>query len=73
MAKLAEYNIGYGLHFPAIHLLSYIKNRHKERKDSLSVTEDVAKIILSLPLYPDMKDDDVYYVCEAIKEIIRHA
>jgi UDP-4-amino-4-deoxy-L-arabinose-oxoglutarate aminotransferase len=73
MEKLAEYNIGYGLHFPAIHLLSYIKNRHKGRKDSLSVTEDVAKIILSLPLYPDMKDDDVYYVCEAIKEIIRHA
>jgi len=27
---------------------------------------------LSLPLFPDMKNEDVYYVCEAVKEIIRH-
>lgn len=73
MEKLADYNIGYGLHFPACHLFSYIKNQQKRRKDNLSVTEDVAKNILSIPLFPDMKDDDVYYVCEAIKEIIRHA
>ena len=27
MERLSEYNIGYGLHFPACHLLKYVKNR----------------------------------------------
>jgi len=72
MQKLAEYNVGYGLHFPAGHLLSYIKRRFKPERNNLPVTERIAERILSLPLFPDMKNEDVYYVCEAVKEIIRH-
>lgn len=68
MEKLGEYNIGYGIHFPATHLLTYIRKRFNP--DNLKVTEDVAPKIVSLPLFPDMRDEDVYYVCEAIKEIV---
>lgn len=70
MEKLSEYNVGYGLHFPANHLLSYVKERFPVETGVLPETERAAEGIISLPLFPDMRNDDVYYVCNAIKEIL---
>jgi UDP-4-amino-4-deoxy-L-arabinose-oxoglutarate aminotransferase len=67
MEKLSQYNIGYGIHFPACHLLKYVKERFGSV--SLPETERVAERIVSLPLFPDMADDDVEYVCSAVREI----
>jgi len=72
MRKLSEYNIGYGLHFPAAHRMSYLKAMPEVSVASLRETERAADRILSLPLYPDMCDQDVYYVCHAVKEILGH-
>jgi dTDP-4-amino-4,6-dideoxygalactose transaminase len=72
MEKLSQYHIGYGIHFPAGHRLSYIKRRHGVKKGELKETERAAERIVSLPLFPDMKEDDVFYVCNAIKEILVH-
>ena len=68
MERLSDYNIGYGLHFPACHLLKYVKSRFGAT--SLPETERAAEKILSLPLFPDMTDDDVDYVCGAVREIL---
>ena len=70
MGKLSEYNVGYGLHFPANHLLSYVRERFPVEAEALPETERAAKGILSLPLFPDMTDADVCYVCDAMKEIL---
>jgi dTDP-4-amino-4,6-dideoxygalactose transaminase len=72
MNRLADYNIGYGLHFPPTHALSYVKEKYAEKIGLLVETERAADKIISLPLFPDMPEKDVHYVCTAIKEIIRH-
>jgi dTDP-4-amino-4,6-dideoxygalactose transaminase len=72
MNKLAEYNIGYGLHFPAAHNLSYVKEKYAASADTLKETSRAADKILSLPLFPDMLEEDVHYVCSAIKEIMKN-
>jgi len=70
MQKLSEYQIGYGIHFPAGHRLSYIRKRYKVKKGELKETERASNQLVSLPLFPDMKEDDVSYVCEAVREIL---
>jgi len=72
MKKLADHNIGYGIHFPACHRLGYIEKRYGIMEDNLRETVLAAGRIVSLPLFPDMKDSDVLYVCEAVKEIVSH-
>ncbi|HVO65384.1 MAG TPA: aminotransferase class I/II-fold pyridoxal phosphate-dependent enzyme [Syntrophales bacterium] len=71
MEKLSQYNIGYGLHFPACHLLSYVQKQFATGRGMLPQTERAADRIISLPLFPDMKNDDVLYVCEAIRGILK--
>lgn len=72
MQKLAEYNIGYGLHFPPAHTLSYVNSKYNGSSMPLQETNRAADKILSLPLFPDMTEDDVQYVCAAIKEILKN-
>ncbi|MCF8054664.1 MAG: aminotransferase class I/II-fold pyridoxal phosphate-dependent enzyme [Deltaproteobacteria bacterium] len=71
MARLADYNIGYGLHFSPAHSLSYIKQRFGQDDTLLPETVRAADKIISLPLFPDMSEDDVAYVCSAIREILQ--
>jgi len=70
MQNLSEYQIGYGIHFPAAHRLSYIRERYKVKKGELKETEHASTQLVSLPLFPDMKEEDVSYVCEAVREIL---
>jgi dTDP-4-amino-4,6-dideoxygalactose transaminase len=72
MRKLADCNIGYGLHFPPAHELTCVKKRYGAGAFSLPETSRVADKIISLPLFPDMTEDDVQYVCDAIKEILKN-
>jgi UDP-4-amino-4-deoxy-L-arabinose-oxoglutarate aminotransferase len=70
MAHLARYNIGSGLHFPPCHLLTFIRKRFATKEGDLPKCELAGKRIVSLPLFPDMTEADVDYVCEAIQEIL---
>ncbi|HON59404.1 MAG TPA: aminotransferase class I/II-fold pyridoxal phosphate-dependent enzyme [Smithella sp.] len=72
MARLADYNIGYGLHFPAAHHLNYVR-KYCGKADDLRETERAAEKIVSLPLFPNMLERDAQYVCKAIKEIMKNA
>jgi UDP-4-amino-4-deoxy-L-arabinose-oxoglutarate aminotransferase len=72
MKRLSDYNIGYGLHFPPAHMLSYVKEKYAASVGVLQETERAADKIISLPLFPDMREKDVEYVCKAIKEIMKH-
>jgi UDP-4-amino-4-deoxy-L-arabinose-oxoglutarate aminotransferase len=72
MQRLSDYQIGYGIHFPAGHRLGYIQEQYKIKKGELKETERANANLLSLPLFPDMKDEDVSYVCEAVREILKN-
>ncbi len=72
MKKLSEYQIGYGIHFPAGHRLSYIRERYQIKKGELRETERASTRLVSLPLFPDMTEEDISYVCEAVKEILKN-
>jgi len=68
---LQNQGIASGLHYPIpIHLQKAYQ--HLEyRKGDFPVAEKQAQEILSLPIYPEMEDEKVEYVCEAIRKFFR--
>jgi len=70
MAKLKEKNIGTGIHFKAVHLQKYYREAMKLCRGSLPATEWNSDRICSLPLFPDMRMEDVDEVVQAIKEVL---
>ena len=64
---LKEKDIATGIHYPIpVHLQPAIAKDYK-----LPITEKIAKEVLSIPMHPQMKKEDVEYVANAIKEWLR--
>ena len=63
---LAEKGIGYSIYYPKpLHLQNcFAYLGHKE--GDFPVAESVCKRILALPIYPEMTDDEVDAVCDAV-------
>lgn len=72
MEELKKRNIGTGLHFRAVHLQKYYRENMKIEPGMLPNTEWNSDRICSLPLFPDMKSEDVHDVVNAIKEILKN-
>ena len=65
---LKENNIETGIHYPIpLHLQPAYKHLNYKKGD-FPVAEKHADEILSIPLYPEMTDEQINYVCEKIKE-----
>ncbi|WP_316431183.1 UDP-4-amino-4-deoxy-L-arabinose aminotransferase [Klebsiella oxytoca] len=67
MEKLKAMGIGTGLHFRAAHTQKYYRERFPDV--SLPHTEWNSARICSIPLFPDMTDDDVNRVISALHQL----
>jgi dTDP-4-amino-4,6-dideoxygalactose transaminase len=70
LKELESTGIGAGVHYPVpLHLQpAYAELGYKAR--SLPVTEEVAATCLSLPLYPEMSDEQQDRVVEAVRHFM---
>jgi UDP-4-amino-4-deoxy-L-arabinose-oxoglutarate aminotransferase len=73
LGRMAEYNVGAGIHFPPCHLLHYVRERYGTKEGDLPGCEQAGSRIVSLPLFPGMSEADVDYVCGAAREILAGA
>ncbi|HET6609979.1 MAG TPA: DegT/DnrJ/EryC1/StrS family aminotransferase [Rhodopila sp.] len=68
-ADLRGLGIGTGIHYPMpVHLQPAYKSRVR-LWDGCPKTEKAATEVLSLPLYPELTDDQVKTVCEALRHL----
>jgi dTDP-4-amino-4,6-dideoxygalactose transaminase len=66
--KMLEKGVQVGYHYQPNHWLSYFKN---DKALPLSVTESVFPEIMSLPLHPDLSNNDVEYVVDELSKLVK--
>ena len=57
-------------YFPAVHLMSYYRERYGHREGEFPVCEDVAARSIALPFFPDMTESQVEQVAESLREVL---
>jgi dTDP-4-amino-4,6-dideoxygalactose transaminase len=67
LAELHRSNIGTGVHYRAVHLHPYYRERFGYRRGSLPTSEWISDRTLSLPLSPKLTDVDVDDVIAAVR------
>jgi dTDP-4-amino-4,6-dideoxygalactose transaminase len=70
MARMQAAGIGTGVHYPAIHLFALYRAQGWKPGD-FPQAERVGRGILTLPLFPAMRDEDVERVVETLCAILR--
>ena len=68
--ELRAQNIGTSVHFIPVHLHPYYREKFGYRHGDLKQAEYLYERIVSLPLYPGMKEDDVHDVIRAVRNIL---
>jgi dTDP-4-amino-4,6-dideoxygalactose transaminase len=66
-AYLSEHGVGSDVHYPLPAHLQAPYARYGDGPGSLPRTEQLAGQILSLPIYPELSEDDVDYVCQSLR------
>jgi dTDP-4-amino-4,6-dideoxygalactose transaminase len=67
---LAERGVQSKPYLPAIHLMSYYRERFGHRPGEFPVCEDVAARSLALPFFPQMSEGQVARVAEALQTVL---
>ena len=70
MTELKELGIGTGVHYPAITGFTLYKNLGYQTS-STPIAERIGKSILTLPLFPGMKDPDIARIASALIGILQ--
>ncbi len=68
MVELHKRQVGTGLHFLPVHTMSHYRTKYPGL--SLANSETIGRNIMSLPLFPRMSEEDVKYVCTALKDAL---
>jgi perosamine synthetase len=68
--RLAKHGVQSKPYLPAIHLMSYYRERFGHREGEFPVCEDVASRSLALPFFPEMTEGEVALVAEALREAL---
>ena len=67
-SKMREKGIGVNVHYIPIYRFSYYQEHFKNNPEDFPVTEEVFNKIITLPLFPNMKDNEIFYVVEVVKK-----
>jgi perosamine synthetase len=57
-------------YFPAVHLMSYYRERFGHQEGEFPVCEDVAARSIALPFFPEMTESQVAQVAESLREAL---
>jgi perosamine synthetase len=68
--KLKENGVGCSVHFIPIHKHTYYKNKYGYKNEDYPVANKVFDKSLSLPIYPDMNDEEIEFVIKNVLEIV---
>ena len=67
---LQEQGVGCQTYFPSIHLEPFYKKKLKYKKGDFPISEKTSKQLIILPFYNKLKNKDMDYVVQKIKEAI---
>ncbi len=70
MDGLKSHGVQTSIHYPPVHRFQIYHDEWQKRGESLPFTEEAAAREVTLPLYPTMRDEQVEWVAQAVKETL---
>ncbi len=67
---MSEEGIGTSVHYKPLHRMTYYNETYNLNPDDYPNTERIWNGTVSLPIYPEMKDEELEYICDSIRSIL---
>ena len=71
VSYLNEQGIGTSIYYPVpLHLQKCFEYLGYKKGD-FPVAEELSRVVLALPMYPELTEDEIFYTCDKIREFYR--
>ena len=70
LEKLQDKGIGVAVNYRPIHLTGYYRKRFGHCPDDFPFAERIGRRTISLPLYPQLRDEEIEYVIECVTSLV---
>jgi dTDP-4-amino-4,6-dideoxygalactose transaminase len=67
--KINEREIGTSVHYIPVHMHSYYIRKYDYKPDDFPVAKSLSETVITLPLYPNMTNEQTQYIVSAIMEL----
>lgn len=67
---MAERGIGTSVHYKPLHRMTYYRERYKLHTENFVNAEKIWKGCVSLPIYPELDEEELAYICRSIRTIL---
>ncbi|GAB4167697.1 MAG: DegT/DnrJ/EryC1/StrS family aminotransferase [Calditrichia bacterium] len=65
---LTEQKIPHAIYYPVpLHLQNAFREKYGFKEGMLPITEKLSEQVISLPMHPDLTDEEINYICDKIK------
>jgi len=71
IVELKKRRLGTSVHWMPLHMHPYYRETFGYRPGDFPVAAGLYPQLVTLPLYPDMSEEDVRWACETIKEVLK--
>jgi len=68
--EMAQNGIGTSVHFIPLHLMPFYQRRYGYKRGDFPIAEKVFENIVSLPIYPQLTENQLEYIVKSAKEIL---
>jgi dTDP-4-amino-4,6-dideoxygalactose transaminase len=68
--ELQSKGIGCAVNYISVHNLTYFKETHGYLEEDYPVSNRIGKRTITLPLYHKLKEEDVVYICDILRNLI---
>ena len=68
--RITKQGVGCSVHFIPIHKHSFYREKYSLKNSDYEVANKIFESSLSLPIYPDMSDQEIDYVIDKLKEAV---
>jgi dTDP-4-amino-4,6-dideoxygalactose transaminase len=70
IGKMAEAGIGTSVHYKPLHRMTYYRERYGLTPDDFPNSEKIWRGTVSLPIYPNLKKDELEYITSTIRSLL---
>jgi dTDP-4-amino-4,6-dideoxygalactose transaminase len=67
---MEQAGIGTSVHYKPLHRMTYYKETYNLNPDDFPNTERIWNGTVSLPIFPDLTNRELKYICQTIKRIL---
>ncbi len=71
IGELQKRGVGCGVHFIPIYRFTHFEKSLRLRPSAFPESEKAFRRVISLPFYPDLKDQEVAYVCRTLRSLVK--